>query len=77
MVQVSHKDSNIAQATYGDIRAEGAQAFKARLLRAVDDIECSQLGEEEGSEYVLGPDFRPPSEQNIEALRKWIESFKI
>lgn len=54
-----------------------AAEFKARLLRAIDDIECSQLGDEEGGEYVLGPDFRPPSEQNIRALRAWLESFKV
>lgn len=55
----------------------GACDFKARLLRAIDDIECSQLDDEEGGEYVLGPDFRPPSKQNIDALRAWLESFKI
>ncbi len=56
---------------------ETAAEFKARLLRAVDDIECSELGEEEGGEFVLGPDFRPPSIQNIQALRVWISSFKV
>ncbi len=55
----------------------GAHIFKERLLRAIDDIECSQLGDEEGGEYVLGPDFRPPSKHNIDALRTWLESFKI
>jgi len=57
-------------------RREGALEFKARLLTAIDDIECSQLGEEEGGEYVLGPDFRPPSSHNIAALKAWLESFK-
>ena len=60
-----------------DAYIAGLQAFKNRLLRAIEDIECSQLGDEEGGEYVLGPDFRPPSKQNIDALRTWIESFKI
>ena len=60
-----------------DNQREGAMEFRALLLRAIDNIECSELGEEEGGEYVLGPDFRPPSKQNIDALRIWIESFKI
>lgn len=55
---------------------KSAADFKRRLMRALDDIECSQLGDEEGGEYILGPDFRPPSKQNIEALRKWLEHFE-
>ena len=58
-------------------RREGALAFKAKLIAYLDNIECSQLGEEEGGEYVLGPDFRPPSEQNIKALRAWLEAFPV
>ena len=54
-----------------------ALEFKQRLLNAIDDIECSELGPEEGGEYVLGPDFRPPSKHNIDALRFWIERFRI
>ncbi len=72
MVQVNLEDAAYIQGYHS-----GAVAFRERLLKAIDDIKCSQLGDEEGGEYVLGPDFRPPSEQNIEALRKWIESFKI
>lgn len=54
---------------------EGACAFKARLLSAVDNIFTSELGEEEGGEYVLGPAFKPCTETNMLALRAWIESF--
>lgn len=56
--------------------SEGAADFKRRLLAAVDDIFTSELGEEEGGEYVLGPDFKPCTEHNMRALRAWIESFK-
>jgi hypothetical protein len=55
---------------------DGRATFRLQLLRAIDDIECSQLGDEEGGEYVLGPDFRPPSSHNLAALRAWLESFK-
>lgn len=55
---------------------QGAAAFKARLLSAVENIFTSELGDEEGGEYVLGPAFKPCTEHNMLALRAWIESFK-
>jgi hypothetical protein len=57
------------------VRREGAAAFKARLLSAIDNIFTSELGNEEGSGYVLGPAFKPDTEDNMLALRAWIESF--
>lgn len=62
---------------YWDGLEDGRQRLKDELLRAIDNIECSELGDEEGGEYILGPDFRPPSKHNIDALRTWIESFKV
>jgi hypothetical protein len=59
-----------------EYRAEGAAAFKARILSAIDNIFTSELGDEEGSGYVLGPDFKPCSEHNMQTLRAWIKSFK-
>jgi hypothetical protein len=58
-------------------RQRGALEFKSKLLSYIDNIECSKLGDEEGAEYVLGPDFRPPSQHNIDALRAWLEAFPI
>jgi len=54
----------------------GAIAFKGRLLSAVDNIFTSELGDEEGGEYVLGPDFKPCTEHNMKTLRAWIEGFE-
>jgi hypothetical protein len=55
----------------------GAAAFKARLLSAIDNIITSELPDEEGSGYVLGPAFKPDTETNMLAMRAWIESFRI
>lgn len=60
-----------------ELRKEGARAFKARILSAVENIFTSELGDEEGSGYVLGPAFKPDTEDNMLALKAWIESFEI
>lgn len=57
--------------------SETAAQLKARILRAVENIFTSELGPEEGGEYVLGPDFKPNTEHNMLALKRWIESFKV
>jgi len=56
---------------------ETAAEFKARLLSAVDNAITSELGDEEGGGYVLGPAFKPDTEDNMLALKVWIESFEI
>lgn len=56
---------------------KGALAFKARLLAALDNVFISELGPEEGSGYVLGPALKPDTEDNMLAVKAWIESFKI
>lgn len=58
------------------LQRQGAAKFKARLLSAIDNIKCSELGPEEGSGYVLGPAFKPDTEDNLLALKVWIESFE-
>lgn len=55
----------------------GARKFKARLLSAIENAITSELGSEEGGGYVLGPAFKPDTEDNMMALKVWIESFKI
>ena len=55
----------------------GAIQFQARLLAAIDNIVASELGAEEGGGYVLGPAFKPDTEDNLLAMKIWIESFKI
>jgi hypothetical protein len=55
----------------------GATAFKARLLSAIDNIIASELPDEEGNGYVLGPAFKPDTETNILAMKAWIESFRV
>ena len=60
-----------------ELMQAGAAAFKARILSAIANIFTSELGDEEGAGYVLGPDFKPCTEHNMLALRAWIESFKI
>ena len=56
---------------------QGAMDFKARLLEAIDNAITSELGAEEGGGYVLGPAFKPDTEDNLLAMKAWIESFKI
>lgn len=59
------------------LRREGALIFKKRLLSAVDNIFTSELPNEEGSGYVLGPAFKTDTEDNMLALKAWIESFEV
>jgi hypothetical protein len=56
----------------------GAHIFKARLLAAIDDaVNLGELGAEVGGGYVLGPAFKPDTEESLLAMRAWIERFKI
>lgn len=58
-------------------RQLGAMALKQRMLEAIDNIFTSELGPEEGGEFVLGPDFKPNTEHNMFALKAWVESFRV
>lgn len=58
------------------VPVETAEQFKARMLRAIDNIFVTELGPEEGSGYVLGPSFKPDTEENMLAFKAWVEAFK-
>ncbi len=62
--------------TDDELRMEGALAFKARLLRAVETIFVAELGDEEGNGYCAGPALKPDTEENMLALKTWLEAFK-
>ena len=61
----------------GEAYIAGQRVFKAMLLTALDNVITSELGAEEGGGYVLGPAFKPDTEDNLLAMKAWIESFKI